>query len=254
MYALLRMHCSPPHLMFNSMLKLFITALLITGTLLQPASAAVTAPQAVQAQYDLSMNGTAIAVIQETFETGNGTYQAASETQAIGLFALVQRRPGRVTSSGEVGSDGLRPKTFDGTRGTGDARRVHAGFDWTAGTLTFTHDGRSETATLPPGTQDRLSVMYQFLFLDPAKLKGLAFAMTNGRKLDQYRYAIGPDTTIDTPLGRMAVIHLVKQHAVGETATEIWLAREHRLMPVKMRIVEDDGKRYEQIISRLEIR
>ena len=227
---------------------------MLAGVLLQPAFAAVTAPQAVQAQYELSMNGTAIAVMQETFEIRNGAYQAVSETQAVGLFALVQRRPGRATSSGEVGSNGLRPKTFDGTRGTGDARRVRAEFDWTADTLTFTHDGRSETATLPPGTQDRLSVMYQFLFLDPAKLKGLAFAMTNGRKLDQYRYTIGPDTAIDTPLGRLAVIHLVKQHTASETATEIWLAREHRLMPVKMRIVEDDGKRYEQVISRLEIR
>jgi hypothetical protein len=233
------------------MFKTFITLLLAAAL---PAFAAVTPPQAVQAQYELSMNGTPIAVMQETFDTSNGSYQAISETQAIGLFALVQRRPGRVTSSGEVDSNGLKPKTFDGTRGTGDARRVHADFDWTAGTLTFAHDGRSETAALPPGTQDRLSVMYQFLFLDPAKLKGLAFAMTNGRKLDQYRYNIGPDTAIDTPLGRLAVIHLVKQHAAGETATEIWLAREHRLMPVKMRIIEDDGKRYEQLISRLEIR
>lgn len=241
------MHCFLPLLM----LKTFITLLLAAAL---PAFATVTPPQAVQAQYELSMNGAPIAVMQETFEIRDGSYQAASETQAIGLFALVQRRPGRVTSSGEVGSSGLRPKTFDGTRGTGDARRVNAAFDWTAGTLTFTHDGRSETATLPPGTQDRLSVMYQFLFLDQAKLKGLAFAMTNGRKLDQYRYIIGPDTAIDTPLGRLAVIHLVKQHSAGETATEIWLAREHRLMPVKMRIVEDDGKRYEQVISRLEIR
>jgi Protein of unknown function (DUF3108) len=233
------------------MFKTLITLLLAVAL---PAVAAVTPPQAVQAQYDLSMNGAPIAVMQETFEISNSTYQAASETQAIGLFALVQRRPGRVTSSGEVGNSGLRPKTFDGTRGTGDARRVHAEFDWTANTLTFAHDGRTETATLPPGTQDRLSVMYQFLFLDPAKLRDLTFAMTNGRKLDQYRYSIGPDTAIDTPLGRLAVIHLVKQHAAGETATEIWLAREHRLMPVKMRIVEDDGKRYEQVISRLEIR
>lgn len=233
------------------MLKTFIALLL---TLALPAFAAVTPPQAVQAQYDLSMNGATIAVMQETFEVRNGSYQAVSETQAIGVFALMQRRPGRVTSSGEVGNSGLRPKTFDGTRGTGDARRVHAEFDWTANTLTFAHDGRSETTTLPPGTQDRLSVMYQFLFLDPASLKGLAFAMTNGRKLDQYRYDIGPDTAIDTPLGRLAVIHLVKQRAAGETATEIWLAREHQLMPVKMRIVEDDGKRYEQVISRLEIR
>ncbi len=233
------------------MLKTFITLLLSTAL---PAVAAATPPQAVQAQYDLSMNGAPIAVMQETFEISNGSYQAVSETKAIGVFALVQRRPGRVTSNGEVGSDGLRPKLFDGTRGTGDARRVHAEFDWPAGTLTISHDGRTETAILPSGAQDRLSVMYQFLFLDPAKLKGLEFAMTNGRKLDQYRYAIGPDTAIDTPLGRMAVIHLVKQHSASETATEIWLAREHRLMPVKMRIVEDDGKRYEQVISRLEIR
>lgn len=236
------------------MFKTFLTLMLLTGALLQPVSAAVTTPQAVQAQYDLSMNGTTIAVMQETFEISNGAYQAVSETQAIGLFALVQRRPGRVTSSGDISSNGLRPKTFDGTRGTGDARRVHAEFDWPAGTLTMSHDGRTETATLSAGAQDRLSVMYQFMFLDAAQLKDLEFAMTNGRKLDQYRYAIGPDTAIDTPLGRMAVIHLVKQHNAGETATEIWLAREHRLMPVKMRIVENDGKRYEQVISRLEIR
>lgn len=236
------------------MFKKFIVTLLLAGALLQSALAAVTPLQAVQAQYELSMNGTAIAVMQETFEIRNGAYQAVSETQAIGLFALVQRRPGRVTSNGEVGRDGLRPKLFDGTRGAGDARRVHAQFDWTAGMLTMSHDGRTETAPLSPGAQDRLSVMYQFLFLDQAKLRGLAFAMTNGRKLDQYRYTIGPDTAIDTPLGRLAVIHLVKQHSASETATEIWLAREHRLMPVKMRIVEDDGKRYEQVISRLEIR
>jgi len=233
------------------MLKTLFTLLLAFAL---PAYAAVTPLQSVQAQYELSLNGAPIAVMQETFEIRDGSYQAASETKAIGLFALIQRRPGRVTSSGEVGSSGLRPKTFDGTRGTGDARRVHAEFDWNAGMLTFTHDGSSETVKLPPGTQDRLSVMYQFLFLDQAKLKGLAFAMTNGRKLDQYRYTLGPDTAIDTPLGRLAVIHLVKQHSAGETATEIWLAREHRLMPAKMRIVEDDGKRYEQVISRLEIR
>lgn len=235
------------------MLKTFISLIMLFAGAL-PAAAAVTTLQAVQAQYDLSLNGAPIAVMQESFENSNGTYQASSETRAIGVFALVQHRPGRVTSSGAVGSDGLRPETFDGTRGTGDARRVHAQFDWTTNTLTMSHDGRSDTAPLPAGTQDRLSVMYQFLFLDPATLKNLTFTMTNGRKLDQYRYTIGPDTAIDTPLGRLAVIHLVKQHAAGETATEIWLAREHRLMPVKMRIVEDDGKRYEQVISRLEIR
>lgn len=230
----------------------FFTALLFAA-ILPSTSAAQAAPQTVRAQYNVSMNNVPIGVMQETFEVRDGNYQAVSETQAIGVFALVQRRPGRVTSSGKVDATGLRPGTFDGARGTRDERRVHADFDWTTGTLTLAHDGNNETVALPAGTQDRLSAMYQFLFLQPEKLKALEFPMTNGRKLDHYRYVPGPDTEIDTPIGRLAVVHLVKQHAPGETATEIWLAREHRLMPVKMRIVEDDGKRYEQIIAQLDM-
>lgn len=230
----------------------YARALAGVAALLSAAVAAAT-PLTVEAQYNLSLNGTNIAVMHESFAVRDGRYEAVSETHATGLFALIQRRPGRVTSAGAVGADGLRPLTFDGTRGSRDTRRVHAEFDWTAATLTLSHDDRTEVMPLPGGTQDRLSVMYQFLFLQPDRLRQLAFPMTNGRKLDQYRYAIGPDTAIETPLGPMPVVHLVKQHAAGETATEIWLAREHRLMPVKMRVVEDDGGRYEQVITRLVI-
>ena len=244
----------------------FAIVLLLAGILLQPAQAALNAPQdapqhapqhapqQVHAQYDFSVNGYTVAVMKETFEARDGSYQAVSETHAIGLFKLVQRRPGRVTSSGTLSSEGLQPKIFDGTRGNKDARRVHAEFDWDARTLSLRYDERTDTVALPPGTQDRLSVMYQFLFLDQDKLKTLAFPMTNGRKLDHYRYTIGPDTVIDTPLGRMSVVHLVKQRDAGDTATEIWLAREYRLMPIKMRIIEDDGDRYEQIIAQLIIK
>lgn len=234
--------------------RILVTALLLAAALLQPAAAKTAPPETVQAEYGLSVNGAPIAVMQETFEIRDGGYRAVSETHAVGLFSLAQRRPGRVTSSGTVDASGLRPKTFDAARGGRDDRRVQADFDWNARTLTLQHDGRNDTVALPPGAQDRLSAMYQFLFLDAEKLRSLGFAMTNGRKLDQYRYAIGPDTAIDTPLGRLEVIHLVRQHQPGETANEIWLARDHRLMPVKMRIVEDDGKRYEQVISRLDIR
>ena len=85
------------------------------------------------------------------------------------------------------------------------------------------------------------------------QLRDLKFAMTNGRKIDQYRYTISPDTALDTPMGRLAVIHLIKQRAPGDTATEIWLAREHAMLPVKMRIIEDDGSRYEQVIIKIDM-
>ncbi len=218
-----------------------------------PLLAASVPPQVVIADYKVSLNGLPVAVMHETFESRDGRYQITSETRARGVLALVQRHPGRLTSIGAVDHHGLRPQVFDGTRGKKDTRRVHSEFNWEANTLVITHDGRTETVELPAGTQDRISAMYQFLFLDHAALNSLAFALTNGRKLDLYQYSIGADTAVDTPLGRLQVVHLVKRHAAGETATEIWLAREHRLMPVKMRIVESDGDRYEQIIARLEI-
>ncbi len=235
-----------------------ILALLSLLLVSAPLQAAPTPPQSVIAHYHVSLNGAPVAVMHETFEARDGRYQIVSETRATGLLALAQRRPGRLTSSGTVNQHGLRPQAFEGTRGNNDARRVHADFDWSARTLTLTYDGRTETIALPEGTQDRLSVMYQFLFFtdaltDSKKLDGLTLVMTNGRKLDHTRYDMGTETALDTPLGRLPVVHLVKRHAAGETATEIWLAREHRLLPVKMRIIEDDGTRYEQIIARLEL-
>ena len=227
-------------------------AALLLGLLL-PAVPVLSAPQSVHAQYAVSLNATPVGVMQDVFEMRDGRYSIVSETHATGVLALVQRRPARVTSNGEVDRAGLRPLAFEATRGNSDARRVRADFDWTAQTLTLSHDGRSETAALPPGAQDRLSVMYQFLFLNADQVRDLKFAMTNGRKIDQYRYTISPDTALDTPMGRLAVIHLIKQRAPGDTATEIWLAREHAMLPVKMRIIEDDGSRYEQVIIKIDM-
>jgi len=229
-----------------------ITTIALAIALL-PALAAHAAPQSLRAQYDVSMNGAPIGVMQDAFEIRDGRYQIVSETHATGVLALVQRRPARVTSSGEVDRSGLRPQTFEATRGNSDARRSRADFDWSKQSLTLTHDGRVDTVTLPPGTQDRLSILYQFLFLAPGQLRDLKFAMTNGRKVDHYRYAIGPDTALDTPMGRLAVVHLVKQQAPGDTGTEIWLARDHAMLPVKMRIIEEDGSRFEQVITRIDM-
>lgn len=241
-------HCCRRPPMLSGRIAAFALAIALL-----PALAVHAAPQSLRAQYDVSMNGAPIGVMQDSFEIRDGRYQIVSETHATGILALVQRRPARVTSSGEVDRVGLRPHAFEATRGNSDARRARADFDWSAHRLVLTHDSRVDTVTLPPGTQDRLSIMYQFLFLAPEQLRELKFAMTNGRKLDQYRYAPGPDTAVDTPMGRLAVVHLVKQLAPGDTATEIWLARDHGMLPVKMRIVEDDGSRFEQIITRIDM-
>lgn len=97
-------------------------------------------------------------------------------------------------------------------------------------------------------------MMYQFMFRRFQDPRRLDFAMTNGRKLDRYRYLIRAGVEIDTPLGRMKTLHLVKQREPDEDGAEIWLAPEHHYLPVRMLIEEKNGSRYEQIIVKLELK
>lgn len=212
------------------------------------------APQAISASYEVSRNGRRVAVMNETFEANDGGYRIISESRAVGLLALFERQPLRLTSSGRLTAAGLRPQLFEGKRGNHDPRQVRADFDWHGKQLTIARDGKTDTLPLPPGTQDRLSIMYQFMFLAPDRSQRLEFSMTNGRKLDLYHYTVHPGVEIETPLGRMSTVHVVKQHRPDESGAEIWLAPQHRYLPIKMRILEEDGSRYEQVIRKLKIK
>ena len=76
--------------------------------------------------------------------------------------------------------------------------------------------------------------------------------MTDGRRYLQHRYLVTPDVEIDTPLGRVPTLHLVKQTEPDGSGTEIWLARQYHFLPVKMVIRESNGTRYEQVATRIE--
>jgi hypothetical protein len=78
--------------------------------------------------------------------------------------------------------------------------------------------------------------------------------MTNGRKIENYRYDLAGTETLDTPLGKLKTLHLVKHRDPGENATEVWLAADRNLFPVKLLIVENDGSKFEQVITRLDIK
>lgn len=208
----------------------------------------------VRATYNGFMNGMTIGVITEQFESDGTTYRIVSDTKPMGLAVFVQRQPLKFTSNGQVARDGLRPVRFEARRTAADNPQVAAEFDWPQNQLVLKHHGRTESVALMAGTQDRLSVMYQFMFIPADRLRALDFPMTNGRKLDRYRYRAQADAEIDTGMGRLKTMHLVKQREAGDTTTEVWLSPQHHYLPVKLLIVERDGIRYEQVIQSLELR
>lgn len=226
----------------------------IASVLMVMADAASAMPRGVKASFQGYMNGIPIGVITETFETDGHKYRIDSDTKAVGIASLFQRQPLKLSSTGQITDAGLKPLQFEGRRAAEDAPQVSAIFDWPSGRLHLKYDGKSETHTIPPVAQDRLSIMYQLMFWPVRRMDQVEFALTNGRKLDYYRYKVNADVELSTPLGKIKTLHLVKQHAPGETGTEMWLSTQHRYFPVKMVYIEKDGIRFEQLIKSLEIR
>ena len=229
-------------------------AIALAVTLAALAAADAAPPASVKASYDVFKDGLHVAVAQETFEKNGAKYHIVSESNPAGLLALFIRTRIKVLSSGAVTPAGLRPELFEYGRLDDASKNVSATFDWQTQQLRMPFEGRNETAPISMGAQDRLSVMYQFMFLPLDKLRDLAFQMTsNGKKIENYHYQLAGNEQLDTPLGKLNTLHLVKQREPGENGTEIWLAPERNFFPVKLLILENDGSKFEQVITQLEI-
>jgi hypothetical protein len=229
------------------------TSVLFASLLLAAAGSTAAAPTTVTAGYDVFRDHLYIGAVKEIFEKTGDRYSIVSEINPTGIAALFRGKE-KLTSSGTITHAGLRPQKFTAERSDDSTKNVAAIFDWDAGLLRMSFDGLEQTAPLTGGTQDRVSVMYQFLFLKLKQASKLNFAMTNGKKIEPYRYRLVGNEMINTSLGKLHTLHLVKEREAEDNSVEVWLARDRHLFPVKLLIVENDGTRFEQTIAQLEFK
>lgn len=220
---------------------------------LHAASVQAAAPTRIQARYDVSDSGLKVAVIDETFIRNGDHYHIESVTRPYGLLALLKHEVIRVSSDGTITPAGLKPQVFDTTRKQDADRNAHAEFDWTKATITLTDRNGTRTLPLRNGTQDRLSAMYQFMFVPLQHAKWLKFDMTNGSKVDDYSYQITPGIKVKVPLGTFHSYYLASPKEKTPHRTEIWLATGRGNFPCKMIVTESNGDRYTQDLTLLNI-
>lgn len=215
------------------------------------APACAAPPGSVQVSYEIFNSGMKIGQTDETYTSNDDHYTLTSTTTPLGLLAVFKPEKIYASSSGLVGKQGLRPQHFTHKRGS-DAGS-HAEFDWVTLQLTLTHQAQHTKLNLADGTQDRLSAMYQFMFINLDGIAALDFAMTNGNKLDSYHYVIGSRQKLDTPAGQFDSLYLDNLAKPGENRTEIWLATQQYNLPCKMIITDASGNQLMQILSGLQI-
>lgn len=226
-----------------------IGALLMTVVM---AAALAAPPRRVTLHYDVSQNGMTMVQATETLEHDGRSYRIQSEWQGKGLFALSARGKAKRSSQGAIDVRGLAPREFRDQRGDGPLGVAR--FDWVKKVLTRERDGRTETEPLPERAQDRLSFAYGFAFAPPGNgEREVSVHMADTRGMSRHRYAIAGREMLKTGAGEFEALKLVKQREPGDDrGTEIWLAPKRDYLPLRVLVIERDGTRLDQLLTRIE--
>jgi hypothetical protein len=218
----------------------------IAALALWTAVAQAVPPERITLTYELKRNSFVVDV-SETLEHDGRTYVITSEGKGRGilaLFGLLKR-----TSRGRITAQGLRPDEFRDERPGGWT--VSAKFDWDARSVTQEKNGKSETLKMPATAQDPLSLAYSFAFVPP-KGKEYDVMRADGRGLTPFRFTIVGNEKLATPAGEMQTLHIAKVlDGPEDKSTDIWFAAERDFLPVRVLVVEKDGTRSDQMVTRI---
>jgi Protein of unknown function (DUF3108) len=230
-------------------MKAFLAALLLAA-----CAPALAMPSEITAEYELTTGGMTIGRMKETFVRKDDTYSIQSVTRSEGMLKLLYDDQLMLSSTGRVVQAGLQPLAFAQHRARDGARDIETTFDWERGISRTVIQGEQSEVPLPRETQDRLSVMYQFMNLD-ARGGVVVVSMTNNRRVETYTYRFVDEARIATAAGEFDTMHYQRVTAgPKENRADVWLAKDRFNFPVRVVFDDPKGLRVQQTLVALQSR
>jgi hypothetical protein len=214
-----------------------------------PGFAFADTPRQVTLEYRITKAGITIGTVRESFTREDDRYRIVSETRTAGPVRVFLKDKLSVTSEGRIGAAGLIPERYAFQRERDSHKNLVSTFDWNARQILTAFDGgaRRESFELPPGTQDRVSAMYQFMFRAPQS-ESVATWMSQGKKAEHYQYRRAGSESISISGRDYATVRFARVVQAGESNAELWLAADLHYLPVKMAFADNHGLTLEQTL------
>lgn len=178
------------------------------------------------------------------------TYTLSSTMEASGVFSLFIQGKITQTSRGMITTTGFRPDFYQIERHRGPKKTIdEATFQWPSHELHIHTNDELRVLKLPTQTQDYLTFACQLGFLLAQNQTEYTIPVTNGKKLETYRFQVVGEETITIPAGDFETVHLKKiQESANEEATEMWLDLKHPYQLIRLRQINRQGDIAEQIL------
>lgn len=190
----------------------------------------------------------------QTWEFDGTQYTLGSQSESTGLIEMFRPHRYYYLSKGTVSDQGLRPERFLASvkRGSRSEESL-AVFNWEQGQVRLGRIPQQTSVTLPAGSQDLISFMYQLALLPPAPGR-ITLPFTRGRQLETTSFDVLPAETIDTPLGRLRAVPVIQTRESGRESLAVWLASEYRNLPIRIRFFNRDGELSgEQLVNAIQV-
>lgn len=204
-------------------------------------------PAALTLYFDFHYNGIKAAEVRDTFSAQNGEYEISSHAKATGLAKLFYGDVIRNSAGKTDAKTGLLTERYETKRGRRPLQKSY--FDRAANKLHLQKGAEKRTEDAPEEiVLDYLTALYRPYFSQkttPGKT-----AVTDGWRLRIYEYKTGKAETVQTPLGEIAAVSLVRESPRGKRI--FWFAPDFseklKYIPVKVRI-EEKGHIFETTLS-----
>ncbi len=212
---------------------------------LSPAEPRLPPSGMIRYRVDRGDSGFEIGFSLHEWQIDEGHYRLRSVSETTGLAWLIKSIRVEMESVGTLTEHGLRPDRFV-VRRNGRETKEKAAFDWENRQVSV---GERGGQPLADGAQDLLSFNYQLGYMEHPEAGG-TLPIATGKKYGVYRLEVLGDETIEVPAGVLRTLHL---RAPGVNTTELWLAYDYLLLPVKIRHVDSKGESFVQVATEIQL-
>lgn len=211
-------------------------ALALLALLAGGLAAAEPALQPFRARYALALRGVPVgeALVQLDIDA-DGRYRMRARSQADAALKLLL--PDRLADSaeGHVGADGVAPLHYTHERSGGSKREfTEIAFDHGAGEVQVQSDEGAARLPLRPGMFDPLSLQLYAMWSLRAQRPLGTVTLVDDASPDAYAVTEQGHETVDTGLGRLDAVKLLRGKPGDRKLAAFWFAPAHGYLPVQV--------------------
>jgi hypothetical protein len=194
-------------------------------------------------------NRSEVGILNIQYSIDKDIYTITYEAKANGITSLVYSKSLVQKSEGIINEGGIQPKYY--LYKYGDKLKNEAFFDWKNNKLKIIRKNKTKVFDLVEGTQDQLSFMFQFMFLNP--LNKMQIPITNAKIFKTYNYQYIEEGQMKSKIGDINYIHVAKFNYQDPERIDLWLAKDYGFLPFKVSITDEDLSTITQEVYKIQV-